>query len=871
MESVHWQRVRELFDRALDLDPDSRLSFVKDSTVDEPVVRKEVLRLLQADESSSSLIDEPFLSTPLVELTEPFEEELSSGMRIGPYEVRSVVAKGGMGTVYEAVQERPARTVAVKTLRHGFSSKARARHFEFEVEALGRLQHPGIAQIYDAGVFERGGVACPYFAMEFVHDASDVLTYASEHRLTRNERLELMLDICSAVEHGHRKGVIHRDLKPGNLLVGRDGRTKVIDFGLARTAHPETSSISVDATRSGQILGTLSYMSPEHVSGRPQAIDVRSDVFSLGCVLYELLTSMPARRLEGLSVAQAALRIPHESVPRARNLPSELTWILSKAVALDPEERYASVSEFGRDITRYLSHEPVLAGPPSAGYRIRKFVRRHRGLLAAVLAVVAALSYGLVRARRSAQAAELALGQARRSGEAAEVALARAEVKSTNEAQVSNFLTNLFEGATPAEQGRDARVVDLLEAASRRLSETEEKLNPEPAAVLHRAVGECYRRLSRLDQAREHLQRAVRLAQVMEPDDATRIRIELAWVTFLNRTGEFAEARSVSVELLEQLLARGLDHDPGTFSAREAAADALSGLGRIEEAEALRREQLAAVSEAFGPRSRAVIHTRTEIGMMMRRRMLLDEARSWIEETLRMAQEELGRSDPQVIDVQHELGIALWYTDELERAERIFRGLLEEAEEHDGANSFAVFTCVSNLAGVLTQLGSHAEALELYERAFVIRDTIWGSSKQELPELLVSRAALLCELDRAADAERDLRRASAVAAELHPDGYPEDFSLQLTLGRALSGQGRYEEALALLEPLQREARAEHGLGDRRAIRASFRLAECYGRAGRLVQAEGLAVEMLDRLEPGSREEARWLDLAQELDLALPGR
>jgi hypothetical protein len=395
-----------------------------------------------------------------------------------------------MGTVFEAVQDEPRRTVALKTLRFGLGSAERVQRFRYEAEVLGTLRHPSIAQIFEAGTHEEAGEVVPFFAMELIGDARDLLTYAREERLSLDRRLMLFLDVCDAVQHGHQKGVIHRDLKPGNILVDPEGRTKVIDFGVARATDPAAAPLCAGATQTGQILGTLAYMSPEQLVGDPTVVDVRSDVYALGILLFELVEGRRPYELEAKSPAQV-LRTINEEIPRlSRSAPRELGWIVSKTLAKEPERRYGSVAELAGDLRRFVRHEPVLAGPPGVGYRVAKFARRHRVFLTATTATVAALAIGLVRAERSARAAVRAREDA--------------EHEARKARDVSRFLEGILTSVSPARSGRDALVVAALDEAASRI-DSRSGGDTEVEAALRKALGEGYAALGLYPQAEAQL------------------------------------------------------------------------------------------------------------------------------------------------------------------------------------------------------------------------------------------------------------------------------------------------------------------------------------------------------------------------------
>jgi len=318
--------------------------------------------------------------------------------RIGRYTIVRVLGEGGMGTVYEAEQDQPKRAVALKVIRAGYLSPQLLKRFEHESAVLGRLQHPGIAQVYEAGtVQDERGQPVPFFAMEFIRGVP-LTEYAATKSLGTRERLDLVARICDAVYHAHQKGVIHRDLKPGNILVDESGQPKILDFGVARATDSDIQQTTLH-TDIGQLIGTVPYMSPEQVGGDPDDLDTRSDVYALGVIAYELLAGRLPHDLQRKMIHEAARIIREEEPTRLssihRALRGDVETIVAKALEKDKVRRYQSAGDLAADIERYLNHQPIDARPATAGYLLRRFARRNRVLVGGALATMAALLLGL--------------------------------------------------------------------------------------------------------------------------------------------------------------------------------------------------------------------------------------------------------------------------------------------------------------------------------------------------------------------------------------------------------------------------------------------------------------------------------------------
>ena len=319
--------------------------------------------------------------------------------QIGHYRIKRIIAAGGMGVVYEAIQEHPRRTVALKIVKQGIASRSALRRFEYESQILARLRHPGIAQVYEAGMHDDGSGGVPFFAMEYIPAARDLIDYARSKDLTVRQRLELFNKVCDAVHHGHQKGIIHRDLKPANILVDTSGQPKIIDFGVARATDSDLAMPTLQ-TDVGQLVGTVQYMSPEQINADPHDIDTRSDVYALGVVLYKLLTQKLPYDVSG-TVIYEATRMVREEQPKKlsthdRHLRGDIETIVLHALEKDRDRRYQSAIELSSDIKRYMDNRPIHARPPSMAYTFRTFVRRNKIGVAAVVAVFIALVSGIV-------------------------------------------------------------------------------------------------------------------------------------------------------------------------------------------------------------------------------------------------------------------------------------------------------------------------------------------------------------------------------------------------------------------------------------------------------------------------------------------
>ncbi len=471
-----------------------------------------------------------------------------SGERIGNYRLVELIGQGGMGEVWRAEQRKPMqRFVALKLLKPGIDTRALLARFEAERQALAVMNHPFIARVLDAGADDRGR---PFFAMEFV-PGEPITVYCDRHRLGVRERLGLFADVCDAVQHAHSKGIIHRDIKPSNVLVMlQDGKPipKVIDFGIAKAVRGPLTDMTL-VTGFGQLLGTPEYMSPEQAEGGPLDVDTRSDVYSLGVILYELLVGrLPFEPSTLRHAAQAEIcRIIREVDPpkpstalatmvesdstkvvehrrtRLRDLSGELSreleWIPLAALRKDRSERYATAKDFGDDVRNYLAGRPLVAAPPSTMYRVRKYVKRHRGgvtaaavIVAVVLAGMAATGWQAVRATRAEQLADARATEENRQRQEAQRQAALAQRQLRREQAASDFAFDILSGVDPAvsQQMDSSLLLLILERAEARLFDRID--DPVDRAGYLSLIGDLYQRYGKPERGEVMSQEAVKLA-----------------------------------------------------------------------------------------------------------------------------------------------------------------------------------------------------------------------------------------------------------------------------------------------------------------------------------------------------------------------
>jgi len=587
-----------------------------------------------------------------------------AGDVIGPYHLLQVLGEGGFGTVWLAERRHPmVQRVAIKIIKPGMDSRAVIARFEQERQALALMDHPGIAKVLDAGATPSGR---PYFAMEYVQGTA-ITEYCDRQRLTIQRRLELFAKVCEAVQHAHMKGIIHRDLKPSNILVAiRDGvqpRPVVIDFGVAKAITSRLTEMTV-FTAHGQIIGTPEYMSPEQAEMSEADIDTRTDIYALGVVLYELLTGAlpfdpktlraagyaaiqkmirevdpprPSTRLTSLgdqsTRAAEARRVDAQEL--AAELRSELEWIPLKAMRKDRAERYRTASELADDIGRYLKQEPLIAGPESAAYRARKFMRRNRsGVLAAAIVLGALLlgaagtTVGMFQARAAAAGEKLAK-------EAALMAEGQARERAAEAEAVNSFLVTSLTSPSPMERGPNVTVAHVLKQGAPFIDK-EFAAQPLTRLSLHRTYSRVFRTLNIYDGSAEHAAHAVAIAREHRADDKPLLAdLLIMQATAQKELGRYDLTAAALFEARRIIDALPVAEPSRTVTIANALGALCHNLGDYDSAEAYYRSGIAAASTS-GKDSQDLAVSRDLLGRLLVDEGFLAEAQVLIPESLAM-------------------------------------------------------------------------------------------------------------------------------------------------------------------------------------------------------------------------------------------
>jgi len=681
------------------------------------------------------------------------------GTRIGRYKLLSTLGEGGMGIVYLAEQQGSIRRrVALKVIKPGMDSKRVLARFEAERQALALLDHLNIANVYDAGTTQAGR---PFFVMEYVKGLP-VTEYCDHHKLKINERLRLFQQVCNAVQHAHQKGIIHRDIKPSNILVStQDDKAvpKIIDFGVAKAiSQPLTERTLL--TEDSQLLGTPEYMSPEQADMAGEDIDTRSDIYSLGVLLYVLLTGVlpfdsDTFREGGLDQVRKVIRETDPKTPSTRLsklgeeaktvaesrrtevaaltkcLHRELEWIPLKAMRKERAERYRSASELSDDIENYLKGEPLMAGPPTAGYRLRKFLRRHKALVGGIAAVLVVSVIGAI------VSVTFALGQAR----------ARAESEA-----VTNFLAKDVLRAVRTIKGQDATMADLLDVASKNI---EGKFEDQPVieADIRWQLGMAYRALGDIRAAVPFLERSYQLRREQfgehkSPTTYTKNYLALAYL----RAGQYSEAE----RLFDELIEASDPEDNRTLPGYKCnLACVYKGQGRYKEAERLFVEMLETDTpwwEWWSPKGKPYLDTLADIYL---RQGLYEKAEQLFNQCFAdHGEAALGGRTMSC------LGYLYMDQERYQEAENLFaRGIEYGNRELPGKNNPTTLAYMNGLAVLRTKQKQYEEAERLFNEVLEARKGKFG---EDHPDTLASKnnlAVLYKEQARYDEAEPLLREA----------------------------------------------------------------------------------------------------------------
>ena len=807
---MNWERIKELFEGALECNPAQRVEFLREQASEQDV-RDEVIRLLAEHDQVSG-----FLSNPIFEeLASHDQSRLNPGDLLdGKFRIVNLIAEGGMGQVWLAEQTAPVkRQVVVKLIKAGMYDDALLQRFSAERQSLAIMDHPYIAKILDAGATR---TSQPYFVMEYVPGLS-ITKYCDEKKLNIRDRLQLFIKVCEGVQHAHQKAIIHRDLKPANILITDvDGKPmpRIIDFGIARASSPVAES---GFTQTGVFVGTPGYMSPEQTDPRSADVDTRTDVYSLGAILYVLLagslpldpkewrhqpldemlrhlreddpprpsTKVSTGREEATATAEARATDGKHLVGLLRR---ELDWITMKALERDRSRRYGSPSELAADVNRYLCNEPVIACPPSTSYRFRKYVGRHRTWVAVVAGVtVFFVGFGVTQT--------VQLRRTIRERDRANRERDRANRERDRANHITDFMTSMFKVSNPSEsRGNTITAREILDKSSTEVK-TSLTNDPELQAQLLQVMGDVYENLGLYPRAQSLQQLSLEIRQrVLGPAHPETLQSMNSLASVMANEGNFAEAEKLQRETLDlRRRVLGPEH-PDTVRSMTNLANDLRAEGHFTEAEKLHREALDINRHVLGSENPDTLSVMNGLANDLWIEGQYAEAERVYRETLDIRRRVLGPEHPDTLTSMTNLANDLWRESHYAEAEKLYREALDIRRRVLGPEHPLTLNSVNNLANLMDQVGRYAEAEELNREALAIRRRVLGP---EHPDTLVSMNGLAAALDdegRHAEAEKLYRETLDIRRRVLGPEHPDTMRSMNDLANAMDHEGHYAEA-----------------------------------------------------------------------------
>ena len=792
--------IKSIFDEVLNLQEDERDKYISDLRKNNPELADEIVTLLIAYENSDDFLETPSIAAKILKDEEKLKNSLI-GNNIGPYTIVEEAGSGGMGIVYIAKRDDDEfeHKVAIKVLRHGLTNDYLVKRFQKERQTLANLQHPNIAKLFDGGTTN---IEVPYLVMEYI-DGIPITEYCSEKNSSIQKRLKLFQSVCDAVQYAHQNLIVHRDIKPGNILVNKDGRAKLLDFGVAKLLDEESN----DLTKTRMWHLTPEYASPEQIKG--EVISTSSDIYSLGVLLYQLLSGYQPYQIESGSPFAISKIVADEKTIKpseihlktklsldvkitekykkiSHQLKGDLDNIILKAMHKDPIQRYSSVQEFSNDIDRYLQGLPVIARMDTVQYRFSKFVQRHKvGVASFILfniLIISSIVAIIYQGRIAAEERD------------------KAKIENKKFVKVNSFLQQMLSSVDPSEIGRDVKVYDILEKASTDVN-TELEDQPEIEAAIRSTLGNTYVNLGEYDKAKPFLIEALEINENKYGNESEQAAMSLHDLgLYYDWAGDYIKADSLykkSIKLLRNVLKEPTSRFADVLN--DAALIKMYN-EKYEEAGKLYFEAIGIAQETYGKKNRNTATFMNNLALNLTDEGKLEEAEIYFRKALKILIELLGENRPEVGTSYNNLGYLYSIKKDFKSAEIYLEKSYKLKIALKGEDHSDVGLALNNLGVINVRMKNYSKAEKYFNNAIKQNRK---SLDEEHPHIALNQywlGKIYLETDRFSDAEKSLRKSLKTRFKKYPKEHKDIWRAKAELGICLLEQKKYKGAENLLVP-----------------------------------------------------------------------